>query len=568
MINHPAKPDLTWTLAAPGDEYRVAVRNENTGEKRTVYRGPQNSCRLPSEVRNSADQWSFRVEIMLDDGGVIRHQDFVGIDRIGDDFTTPAPDLLTSAAEPVSPMFRLTIRAEGVGPKLVEFLRPTPQFLLPPGQVRPGAVWRIYRRKNNKWAGGRWDTVTKAMLDAATERAQRPVEPPAPKKRRRGAAPVDVAPVPPRYGSADTSGPAGTEPAPQFWIVMDLTADAAIATAADGKTIAQEQWIAPSGDAAAQRMLKRVKAHGRTVTIFADALAGAALEPAAFAKLLKQAEADGHQVELLIRARPWADLAPQLIANADAIDAVVEAAHGQFVKMMKRPPRIVSFADQGVTYAGLKAVSALGVEAVYVRHADLVGLPPWMRTRTTPFTALPGLVVIPGSVLVTTPAHVRDGALVHAVATADPLVASRIGSLVQMAGSQPSMGLFTVQVEPLDLIGRRFVRSPVEARRWNQALAANGGGWMKAGLERSEHGFSLASGLNEIAEELLDRTLSAIGDDMAVFRPQGEGWLGRLMARSEAMPFEPVLEMRRGTGAVKISAIRRYDAAYRAALTP
>ena len=99
-----ANPILTWEPAGPDQEYRVIVRNQDTGERRAIYDGFRAECRLPPDLRLTPDQLAFRVmarPIGESEERFVRIREYAPIARLGDDYSTPAADLLKDAPDGV-----------------------------------------------------------------------------------------------------------------------------------------------------------------------------------------------------------------------------------------------------------------------------------------------------------------------------------------------------------------------------------------------------------------------------------------------------------------------------------
>src|SRR5690606_6148319 len=84
-----ASPLLTWESAGPNQEYRVVIRNQETGERQAIYDGFRTECRLPPELRLTPDLLAFRVmarPVEDPDARFVRVQDYTPIPRLGDDY--------------------------------------------------------------------------------------------------------------------------------------------------------------------------------------------------------------------------------------------------------------------------------------------------------------------------------------------------------------------------------------------------------------------------------------------------------------------------------------------------
>lgn len=123
---------LRWETAGPNHEYRVIVRNQDTGERQAIYDGFQTECRLPPDHRLTPDLLAFRVMARpIDEPSArfLRIQDYVPIPRLGDDYQTPADDLLVGEAVSGASQYRLLVRDKGTGRPVVDLVRPEPRFL-------------------------------------------------------------------------------------------------------------------------------------------------------------------------------------------------------------------------------------------------------------------------------------------------------------------------------------------------------------------------------------------------------------------------------------------------------
>ncbi|MGH6978291.1 MAG: hypothetical protein ACRED4_03210, partial [Brevundimonas sp.] len=204
---------LRWTPPGPDRQYRVAVRDEDTGRRQIIYEGFQTECRLPADLRLTPNQLSFWVGSRSEQepsARFLRCQDYTVIPRLGDDYQTAAPDLLTAPEKPNTQEYRLRVRDTETDQIVVEMSRSSPSFLLPVGRLGDGAFeWTIQPRLRAGFGRPAWARVTDTMLSAARSRAERLIalpEEPRPalvviKGERPPGSPGSIRPAPPRPAS-------------------------------------------------------------------------------------------------------------------------------------------------------------------------------------------------------------------------------------------------------------------------------------------------------------------------------------------------------------------------------
>ncbi len=559
-------PVLTWASAGPNQEYRVIVRNQDTGERRAVYEGFRTECRLPPDMRLTSDQLAFRVMARPGDdpdGRFERVQEYHPIPRLGDDYETPADDLLVSEATRGAGAYRLWVRSLESGRVVVDMTRPEPRFLLPAGRLRDGTFrYEMMARVGGRWRkqGGR--PVTREMLVAADARADRLVQPPRSETPEIKGEPATHAP-----GRADRLAPEARPMGPRLLVAVDATAAPALSPIADPRDVAARQWWAGDGSGAVESVALTLEANGLKGLFLLDVLAGEALGDEAVAALASALSRRGHGLGLMVNPEPWRALSPTLAGMDEA--AAVDAAVRRYEAVVGGSPLVASFGEKQLTTTTLTAARRAGVRVVLADRNDQIGLPAWMRWRTTPFAAFDDLLVVPSTMVLSTPAHGRDRVVRHRLSAADPMAAAAAETIVQALVRSGGETLVAARIDPLALLLRTMVRSADRADAWNEALAERLTAWGGAGWERSPHGFPVLADRDEIKLEMMTAMVAGLGrsgvtgaDPKTVFSPGAlAAWAG------DAEAFEPLVEQRRGPRRLRRSAVRRYDAAFRQALS-
>ena len=525
-----ANPILTWESAGPDQEYRVIVRNQDTGERRAIYDGFRTECRLPPDLRLTPNQLAFRVmarPIGESEERFVRIREYAPIARLGDDYSTPAADLLTAEPTPGAGPYRLLVRNPSTGKPLIDLTRDEPRFLLPVGQLRDGSFHCDLKAR----VRGRWQTtlrleVTDEMIAAAHARSERLVPvPPQERPEVRGAS-ADHAPGRPERLAEET-----LNVGPRLLIVADVTALPDAAPIADPADVVRRQWWAGDGSGAVESVALTLEAHGLRGQFQLDVLAAEALGDEALASVAHTLTSRGHGLGLMINPEPWRGLSAELTEMRPG--AVLKHALDRFTAVTGHAPQAVSFGQNMLGPSPLRQARALGVRAVFADRTEQHRLATWMRWRTTAFAAFDNLVVIP--------------------------------SAMARTGGQR---LIVARIDPLALLLRRMVQSADQAEAWNLALAESLPNWIEAGWDRNPQGFAVLDDRDEIKTEMMTGLIAALArsgvasaDLATVFSPSAlRAW------SEETEAFEPMIEQRRGPRALRRSGVRRYDAAYRQAL--
>ena len=560
-----ANPILTWESAGPDQEYRVIVRNQDTGERRAIYDGFRTECRLPPDLRLTPNQLAFRVmarPIGESEERFVRIREYAPIARLGDDYSTPAADLLTAEPTPGAGPYRLLVRNPSTGKPLIDLTRDEPRFLLPVGQLRDGSFHCDLKAR----VRGRWQTtlrleVTDEMIAAADARSERLVPvPPQERPEVRGAS-ADHAPGRPERLAEET-----LNVGPRLLIVADVTALPDAAPIADPADVVRRQWWAGDGSGAVESVALTLEAHGLRGQFQLDVLAGAALGDEALASVAHTLTSRGHGLGLMINPEPWRGLSAELTEMRPG--AVLKHALDRFAAVTGHAPQAVSFGQNMLGPSPLRQARALGVRAVFADRTEQHRLATWMRWRTTAFAAFDNLVVIPSAMVLSTPAHERDRPVRHTLSAADAMAAASAEALSAAMARTGGQRLIVARIDPLALLLRRMVQSADQAEAWNLALAESLPNWIEAGWDRNPQGFAVLDDRDEIKTEMMTGLIAALArsgvasaDLATVFSPSAlRAW------SEETEAFEPMIEQRRGPRALRRSGVRRYDAAYRQAL--
>lgn len=561
-----ASPALAWASAGPRQEYRVIVRNLNSGERRLVYQGFRTECRLPPDMRLTPDQLAFRVMTRPTDdpeGRFIRAQEHHPIPRLGDDYETPADDLLVAKATKGADAYRLWVRNEETGRVVVDMARPEPRFLLPPGLLRDGTFrYEFLTKIGAKWRKGENGPITKAMLVAADARSERMVPPPPLEIPEILGAAADHAP-----GLPDRLGPPAPPVGPWLLVTVNVTAEPALSPIADPRDVTARQWWSGDRSGAVESVALGLEAHGLSGLFMLDVLAGTALGDEATAMLAAELSSRGHGLGLMVNPAPWRGLSST--AAALTSETALQVAMETYERVVGGPPLAVSFSEGGLAPSVLRFAREAGVQVIVADRAAQLEAPAWMRWRTKPFAAFDDMIVIPDSMVLSTPAHERDRAVRHPLSSTDPMTADDAEAVAAAIAKCGDQTLISARIDPLALLLKTQVRSPEQADAWNQALSDHLPHWADAGWERSPHGYPVLSDRDEIKLEMMTALISSLGragvtcaDMKMVFAPEMlRNWAGDTEA------FDPLVEQRRGPRRLRRSAVRRYDASYRQALS-
>lgn len=558
-------PVLRWEAVGPDQEFRIVVRDQDTGEERIVYRGFHTECRLPPDLRLTPNQLAFRVmarPIGEAEAEFTRVQEHRSIPRLGDDYETPAADLLTIEPVAGAAWYRLVVRNPKGGRPLVDLVHEKPHFLLPPGRLRDGVFkCELKARVRDRWRTISVHEVTPQMIAAADARADRLVPLPQPEPPKVRGAPADHAP-----GRAERLAEAALDTGSRLLVVADVTAMPDAAPVADPADVARRQWWAGDGSGAVESVALALETHGLKGQFQLDVLAGEALGDDAVAALARALSSRGHGLGLLVNPEPWRGLSPEMAGMKRG--AVLKYALKRFAEVTGQTAQVVSFGPNLLAPARLRQARTQGVRVVLADRADQTRLAGWMRWRTAPFAAYDDMVVIPSAMILSTPAHAKDRPVRHVLSAADALAAAHGQTVAAALAGARGRGLVVARIDPLGLLLRRMVRSSEQAEAWNLALAESLPSWSEAGWDRSAHGFAVLDDRDEIKSEMMTGLIAALArsgvapaDPAAVFSP------GALRAWCEdAGAFEPMVEQRRGPRVLRRSGVRRYDAAFRQAL--
>ncbi|MFN3816861.1 hypothetical protein [Brevundimonas sp.] len=560
-----ASPALRWKPAGPKVQYRVLVRNQDTGERRIIYEGFRPECRLPPEFRLVPDQLAFRVMARISDDPESRFEQlyaYTPIPRLGDDYKTPADDLLIGEAAAGADQYRFLVRAPGADRPVIDMVRRRPSFLLPPGQLRDGAFeYDILARVRGRWRNRKGLPVTAAMVAAADARAERPVPVAQDKVKQPIGAQARHAPGMPQRLAVETR-----ETGPVLLVAVNVTARPDLSPIADPQDVASRQWWAGDGSGAVESIALALEASSLKGLFFIDVLAGEALGDDLVARLGDTLIRRGHGLALLVNPEPWRGLS-QAMADMDDVTATA-LAFTRYASIMGQAPSILAFAAGGLTDDTLAEARRLGVRAVLSDRIDDAGLSAWMRWRTRPFAAWDDLAIIPSAMALSTPAHAQDRVVRHALSATDAMAADSAAALVEAMAEAGGNAPIVVRVDALSLLRKSTVRSRVLAEDWNTALTDRLPAWAEAGWTRSPHGYPVLVDRDEIKVEMATGLIAGLGrsglptpDTQSLFTPDTlRGW-----AQTDGA-LEPLIEQRRGPRRLRRSAIRRYDAAFLQAL--
>ena len=561
MLRRAEDPTLRWRAAGADQQYRVAVRNEDTGHKAIIYEGFRLDCRLPADLRLTSDQLAYRVETRSGSdlsAPFVRCQSFTAIPRIGDKLNPTWKDRLSIPAVPGCSEYRLQVR-DSTNKKLVDMIGPNSWFLLPAGQLMDQATeWSIRPRSGEHWAGAEWKRVRQVELDDAITRAHTPVPVKVPKRPKITAAPWR--PGRPASLKALPPHPAGVA------IVAAVTAEPKLGPAPSAKSVVEAQWIGAPGGGATERASLYLASQNCSGWFFLDIDAAMALDFETMGRLAERLRADGHRIGLYI-GTDWAVVRGDAPAShSDRLATLLNA----LAPLSGEPVAAVMIGPGPARAEWLQACRTNGVAAVVTTRGALQGGPQWMHWRTEPFLAMDDLVVLPTAMSLSTPAHPRDQVVRHPYSNRDAMAAGASATTLKSLCGVDNMpgGLTLIEIDPLRLLTRRWKRSRPEAVAWNQIIEAEQPGWVRAGWKRAATGFESGEGVGEIQLDILGTLLRGVAASgvtpasfMDVFSAdKAAGWL-----RPERA-FTPVLEQKRGVRRCRPTAIRQYDEAFRIAL--
>ncbi|MFN4297163.1 MAG: hypothetical protein ACK4FB_10005 [Brevundimonas sp.] len=560
-----ASPALRWKAAGPKQQYRVIVRNQDTGEARIIYEGFRPECRLPPDLRLVSDQLAYRVMARLSDDPQSRFEqlhEYAPILRLGDDYRTPADDLLIGDVVAGAEQYRLVVRAPDLDRPLVDMVRPTARFLLPPGQLRDGQFeYDILARVRGGWRNRKGLPVTASMIAAADERADRLVPMPRERVKRAKGSPARHAP-----GSPDRLSAEAHETGPVLLVAVDVTARADLSPVASPHDVVSRQWWAGDGTGAVERVALALESNALKGLFFIDVLAGEALGDDRVAALGETLGLRGHGVALMVNPEPWRGFSQTLADMDDA--AITEFAFSRYESILGRRPSILAFAPGALNDDTLARARRLGVRAILGDRGEDSGLTAWMRWRTRPFAAYDDLAIIPSTMALSTPVHAQDRVVRHTLNATDAMAADSADALVAAVAEATGNGPVIARIDSLSLLRRSMMRSSALAEDWNRTVAEHLPAWGEAGWVRSPHGFPVLADRDEIRVEMVTALIAGLGkaglpnpDPRSLFTPENlRGW-----ARTGGA-FEPLIEQRRGPRKLRRSAVRRYDAAFLQAL--
>lgn len=554
---------LRWTPPGPDRQYRVAVRDEDTGRRQIVYEGFQTECRLPADLRLTPNQLSFWVGSRSEQepgARFLRCQDYTVIPRLGDDYQTAAPDLLTSPERPNAHEYRLRVRDTETDQILVEMSRTSPSFLLPAGQLGDGTFeWTIQPRLRAGFGRPAWALVTDAMLSAARSRAERLIA--LPEEPRPALVVVE--------GERPPGSPASIRPAPpqpvSVALALNVTADPRIAPEPSLKSVIATQWFNPAGDGAVQIASGTLRERGVAGWFFLDFQALEEVGPAVARDLIAMLGGDGHQVGLTLGESVW-DF--QTKPSSGSLTDFVRRRRDAFNTLKGGGPTPVRLAVTANAQDWLLACSEAGLSVVTAPRRTLRAGARWMHWRTAPFVAADGLVVVPPAMMLSTPAHPRDQVLRHPLNASDSLASASATQMLKAAAGTGRVRLLVAESDPLRLLARVRFKRRREADAWNGVLRHDLPRWWDAGWGRTAAGYDVAQGVNEIQVQMLASLVEGMKDaglpwataEDVFDAEKAGGWLGA----------EPngnlIVEQRRGPRITRLSAGRTYDNALRLAL--
>lgn len=550
-----ASPTVRWRSAGANRQYSVTVRNEDTGDRQTVYEGYRQECRLPPELRLTGDQLSFRVasrDADDPDAAYSTVQSWARIARYGDELQPDAPDVLRAEEVAGATAYRFLVREALSQDMLVDMIVDEPWALLPPGQIKDRDVeWSMRPRVGGGWKGAGWTPVEPGAIAAARLRAETLIVLPS-EARVRPTAEAAVWPVP-----QDLELAPSIARAPALAIAVAVSARPDLAPEPSALSVLETQWSDGHSGGATEQVARMLEAAGLRGWFFLDVEMGDALGSDAIARLAERLSKRGHEIGLYIGQ-----------GDLPAQGKIRQRLRAMLAGLPTRAHAGVMLGAGPDRQYWLGACIALDVPAVIVSRAAQLALPAWMRWRTGAFAASPKTIVIPTATFLSTPAHARDRVTRHALDNRDAMAAANIGSVLGAMTRLEATRLIVAEIDPLLMLDRRFVEDPDAAHAWNSTLKQLLPTWFERGWKRSVKGHEMARHISEIRLHLLTNMLEGLAAvDLPwarwsdVFDPAStSGWL------PGATPFDPIIEKRRGPRRMRNSAVRRYDDAFRLAL--
>ena len=551
-----ASPTLAWKAAGPNRQYRIGVRNEETGEKRNIYEGFRQQCRLPPELRLTPDQLSYRVESRdaEDPNGPWRNvQPFTRIPRIGDELNPGAADVLRDEETAGATAYRFQIREALSEDLLIDMIVEEPWALLPVGAIRERETeWIMRPRVAGRWTRGKWRTVSEEAAAAARLRADTLIVLQDEERARPEPGPVTW-PVP-----AEITLPAASPRAPSLAIAVAVSAMPQLAPEPTPQSVFETQWSDGHSSGAAERVARMLEAANLKGWFFLDVELADALDPSAVPAFGERLAKRGHEIGLYIGEGL---LAPEGLSIPQRLERML-------ANLPTRAHVGVMLGAGPDREAWLRACVDAGVATVVASRAAILGLAEWMHWRTTAFAVAPGTIVIPTATFLSTPAHARDRVVRHSLDNRDAMAAANLSAIVAAAATLEATRLVVAEVDPLLMMDKRSVADPDAAHAWNSTLKQLLPAWFALDWKRSTTAYEMARNLSEIRLHLLTGMLENLNAAPLAWakwsdvfdRNTAAGWLSSNTAS------EPIIEKRRGPRRMRRSAVRRYDNAYRLSL--
>lgn len=556
-----ADPTLRWRSAGANRQYRVAVRDMDTGRQQLIYEGFRLDCRLPAELRLTSSQLAYRVESRPADQPETpfkRCQNYTVIPRLGDELAGDDPDVLTVAETSGASHYRLLVRAADAEDLLVDMVGPGPRFLLPPGQLdETGFEWSIKPQVRGAWRGAPWHPVTAPALHAARERAERLIEVEEESRPRGALTTGPIWPVP-----SQCALPPAEIRNFAYALTIAVTARPELAPAPTPESVLTTQWSDGHGNGAVDKVVSALSSLGREGWFFLDVELGIGLDEGALWRLAQDLQKAGHRTGLYVGNGAFA---PEGLTVAGRLQRILEASKGQ----LSEPLGVLLGAGPQRT-EWLQALVNEKQPAVFASRGALMQLPEWLRWRTTPQLVSPSTILFPSTTFISTPAHARDRVVRHQLDNGDALASGSAVDLIKaLSSGEKGINLGITEINPLLLLDRRIIRDRAEAEAWNSTLRVERPHWLAAGWKRGAKGFEVARGVSQIQGELLQvllRNLVVAGAPRASWddifdSARVRGWL------QEDVAWEPVPDQHRGVRRFRTTAGRRYDDAYRMALS-
>ncbi|KQS57590.1 hypothetical protein ASG17_02415 [Brevundimonas sp. Leaf363] len=550
-----ASPLLQWRSAGANRQYRVGVRNEDTGDKQTIYEGFRQECRLPPELRLTPNQLSFRVESRdaeTPDAPYVNVQPFTRIPRFGDDLAPHAPDVVRSPEVAGATAYRLMVRESLSEDVLVDMVVDEPWALVPPGLIKSREVeWTLRPRVAGTWRKAAWSPLSAEAIEAARERALRMIAI-EDEVRVRPEAEGVTWPTP-----KEIALPAAPARTAHLAVAVAVSAQPDLAPDPTVQSVVDTQWSDGHGGGAVDRIARTLELSNLRGWFFLDVELGDAMSPDIIADLAERLVGRGHEVGLYIGLG--------LLAPKGSIDERLQA---MLARMPTRAHVGVMLGAGPDRESWLKACVDARLPAVVVSREAQLALPGWMRWRSSAFAASPTTIVLPTALFLSTPAHARDRVTRHTFDNRDSMAAANIAAVVDNMSRLEATRLIIAEIDPLLMLDRRIAVDADAAHAWNSTLKQLLPAWFAAGWKRSTKAYAMARGLSEIRLDLLSgmmQNLSQVTLPWArwsdVFDPtQATGWA------PGAVAYEPMIEKRRGPRRMRRSAVRRYDDAYRLSL--